>query len=103
MNKRTKMILGSLLGLLLVVLLCVYPLLTQPESEFAGADDQAGDVIAQIDENFKEWTSPLWEPPGSETESLLFALQAALGSGVFFYFLGYFVGCKKERERREKP
>ncbi len=34
------------------------------------------------------------EPPGGETESLLFCLQAALGSGVLFFGFGYLVARK---------
>ena len=32
-----------------------------------------------------------WEPPSGEIESLLFALQAAIGAG----FIGYYVGKKQ--------
>ncbi len=31
---------------------------------------------------------PLWEPPSPEIESLLFAVQAALGAGVLGYYFG---------------
>ena len=43
------------------------------------------------------WFQPFWEPPGGGTESLLFALQAALGAG----FIGYYFGLKRgERKGR---
>lgn len=59
--------------------------------EFAGADDQAEDVIAEINKDYKPWFESLWEPPSGEIESLLFASQAALGAGV----IGYYIGKKK--------
>lgn len=59
--------------------------------EFAGADDQAEEVITQIDKDYKPWFNHIWEPPSGEIESLLFASQAALGAGV----IGYYIGKKK--------
>ncbi|MCA2002739.1 MAG: energy-coupling factor ABC transporter substrate-binding protein [Chloroflexi bacterium] len=66
-----------------------------PGSEFGGADGQAEEVIASIDPNVKPWFSPIWEPPGGETESMLFALQAALGAG----FVGYVLGLKRGQNK----
>jgi cobalt/nickel transport protein len=82
-----------LLGI--VVVLAVVPLLLHPESEFGGADGQAEAVIAAINPDVEPWFAPLIEPPGGETESLLFALQAALGAGV----IGYFLGLKRGETR----
>ncbi|NLN22191.1 MAG: cobalt ABC transporter substrate-binding protein CbiN, partial [Syntrophomonadaceae bacterium] len=39
-----------------------------------------------------------WEPPSGEIESLLFALQAAIGAG----FIGYYLGFVKGRKESEK-
>lgn len=84
---------GSSTWLLLavVVLLAVVPLFLNPGSEFGGADGAASEVIAEIDPSIQPWFEPIWSPPGGETESLLFALQAALGAGV----IGYFFGLKR--------
>jgi cobalt/nickel transport protein len=75
-----------------VVLLAVLGLIIGnvlvPGSEFGGADGQAEEVIAEINPDVEPWASPIWEPPGGETESLLFALQAALGGGIVGYVLG---------------
>ena len=57
---------------------------------FGGADDGAEDVIAEVDPDFEPWTDGIWgdyELPG-ETESLLFAVQAAIGAIVIGYFIG---------------
>ncbi len=75
----------------IVVLLAIVPLFLHPGSEFGGADGQAEAVIAEINPEVEPWFEPIWSPPGGETESLLFALQAALGTGL----IGYFFGLKR--------
>lgn len=62
---------------------------------FTGADSQAEGVIQQLAPNYRPWFSPLMIPPSREIESLLFALQAALGAGVIGYYLGFSSGCGK--------
>lgn len=64
------------------------------DSEFGGADGYAVEYITQAEPDYKPWFSNIWEPPGSEIESLLFALQAALGAGVVCYVIGYYRGKK---------
>lgn len=92
--------------LLAVIALVVYPLLTvrapqtMPGQDatklFAGADGQAAGVIRQLAPDYQPWAAPLMTPPGAAVESLLFALQAALGAG----FIGYYLGVRRERVRR---
>ncbi|MFW0860504.1 MAG: energy-coupling factor ABC transporter substrate-binding protein [Dethiobacter sp.] len=77
--------------LFMVIILAVVPLIIIQDSEFGGADGAAEELITQINPNYEPWFVSFWSPPGGETESLLFALQAALGAG----FLGYYVGYKK--------
>jgi cobalt/nickel transport protein len=68
-------------------------------AEYGGADDKPEGVIEQITNGtYKPITQPIWEPPSSEIESLLFALQAAIGAGVIGYFLGYY-RAKKNYEK----
>ena len=75
-----------------------YGMAANPDSEFGGADGQAEDVIAEVNPDYEPWTEDSWvssvkfEPPGGETESLLFALQAAIGAVVLGYFFGYYKG-----------
>ena len=68
----------SLLLLFLVVILAIIPLITQQGTEFGGADGVAEEAITKIQPEYKPWFNSIWEPPGAETESLLFALQAAI-------------------------
>jgi len=63
-------------------------------SEFGGADGQAEEYIVEANPAYEPWFSNIWEPPGSEIESLLFALQAAIGAGILFYVIGYYKGKK---------
>jgi cobalt/nickel transport protein len=85
-----------LLGL--VILLVVMGLMLNPGSEFGGADGAAQEAIAEIAPDYEPWFANIWEPPGGETESLLFALQAALGAG----FVGYYLGLKRGERRAGK-
>lgn len=94
MNRNLLLVAG-------VVLLAVIPMLlyqfgylpTATGEPFTGADGQAEQVIGSLAPHYRPWFSPVWEPPSGEIESLLFALQAALGSG----FIGYYVGHARGR------
>ncbi len=88
----------SLILLLVVVVLAIVPLLIVRDSEFDGADAIAETAITEVAPDYEPWFAPIFEPPGGETESLLFALQAGLGAGL----IGYFFGLKHgERRRRD--
>jgi cobalt/nickel transport protein len=80
----------NLVLLLAVVVLAVGPLLlhSRDGAEFSGSDDQATAMIARIQPAYQRWATPVWEPPSGEVESLLFALQAALGAGLLGYYFG---------------
>ena len=99
MSKRTGTFYINLLLILAVIVLAVSPLVIKKGSEFGGADAEAQKVAAEVSQGYEPWSQSFWEPPGSETESLLFALQAAAGSGFIGYYFGYQRGRKKEREK----
>jgi len=66
--------------------------------EWSGSDDQAGNVIDKLTGgSYQPWAHSIWTPPSGEIESLLFALQAAFGSLIIGYFLGYYRGLAKAR------
>ena len=88
--------------LLLCVVIAAIPLLTIHDSEFGGADGQAEEAITEINPDYEPWAESILEPPGGETESLLFALQAAIGSGVIFFAFGYLVARKKYRPSEDQ-
>lgn len=78
--------------IVLAIMISIAPLYIvkkQDAGVFGGADDQAKAMITNVQPEYKPWFSPVWTPPSGEVASLLFAVQAALGSGVLFYYLGY--------------
>lgn len=87
--------------LIIVLVLAFGPLFLARNAEFAGADDRATEAISSLNANYKPWFKPLWEPPSGEVESFLFALQAALGSGFVFYYLGYSKGKNSANKRQQ--
>ena len=91
MNNKTSNLL--LIGaILLIVVLTLYMF---PNAAFMGADGLAEDYITESQPDYKPWFSNIWEPPSGEIESLLFSLQAAIGTGVVAYVIGYYKGKKK--------
>ncbi|WP_303981249.1 energy-coupling factor ABC transporter substrate-binding protein [Dongia mobilis] len=79
----------NLLLLAAVIALAIGPLMYHgTNAEFGGSDGQAEEMITQIQPDYQPWAAPLWEPPSGEIESLLFALQAALGAGLLGYYFG---------------
>lgn len=88
----------NLILLVIVAVITITPLIIQSGAEFGGADNQAEEVIFEIKPEYEPWFESIWEPPSGEIESLLFALQAAIGSGFVCYYLGYSRGRKKEQE-----
>lgn len=97
-NKENKSTIKTLVLIAIVIALAVLPLLIVKDGEFEGADGKAEEVITEINADYEPWYSPLLEPKSGEVESLLFALQAAIGSGIVFYGLGYMRGRKKREE-----
>ena len=65
------------------------------QETWQGSDDMGSDAILAT--GYTPWISPLWTPPSSEVESLLFSIQAGLGAFVIGYFFGFYRG------RREIP
>ncbi|MBO8163218.1 MAG: energy-coupling factor ABC transporter substrate-binding protein [Brevibacillus sp.] len=103
MKKNNMMLnLGLLMG---VVMLAVVPLLIVNDSEFGGSDGLAEEAVGELAPDYKPWMEPLFEPPGTETESLLFAVQAALGAGVIGYAIGLYRGraAAKREQTDEHP
>jgi cobalt/nickel transport protein len=94
-HEDQKIVGKNILLLIVVIAIAVIPLIFQSKAEFAGSDDQAKDAIIQIDKSYKPWFNSIWTPPSGEIESLLFALQAGIGSLVIGYYIGFARGRKK--------
>ena len=78
----------NLLLIILAVIIAAVPLMALPDAEFAGADGLAEEAITEINPDYEPWFGSLIELPSGEVESLLFALQAAIGAGVICFILG---------------
>ena len=77
----------------LAVLIAAAPMILGIKGEYGGADGQAQAVIEES--GYQPWFTSIWEPPSGEIESLLFALQAALGAGVVGYVVGRLHGRRE--------
>ncbi|MFH1095152.1 MAG: energy-coupling factor ABC transporter substrate-binding protein [Candidatus Micrarchaeota archaeon] len=76
------------LALLAIIAIFALPFFVNPGAKFSGSDDAGSQAIQAQAPGYVRWVMPLWTPP-PETESMLFALQAALGALVIGYFIGY--------------
>ncbi|WP_332450373.1 energy-coupling factor ABC transporter substrate-binding protein [Methanoculleus sp.] len=63
------------------------------EEAWGGADGAAAGLIEAS--GYEPWIEPFWAPPSGEIESLLFALQAAIGAVIIGYVFGYWQGSRK--------
>jgi len=85
-----------LLALLVVVLLFALPFVVNPTAEFGGADGAGSEAIQKQQPDYEPWYTPFWQPP-PETESMLFALQAAIGGLIIGYFIGHEMACQEHK------
>lgn len=99
--KFSKMAKTNIILLILAVLLIIIPLVMNPGAEYGGADGEAETLITEIAPDYEPWFESFYEPPSGEIESLLFSVQAALGAGIIFYYLGYKKGQHKGRKVEE--
>ncbi|HEX9016028.1 MAG TPA: energy-coupling factor ABC transporter substrate-binding protein [Chloroflexota bacterium] len=101
-SHRTQQGLSRSTVLILVAILVIVmalPLVLARGARFGGTDDAGAEAVAAMVPGFQPWIEPLWRPPSSETESMLFALQAAAGAAI----IGYVVGLNRGRaERRDR-
>lgn len=67
--------------------------LAEGEEAWGGADGSVAELIEES--GYEPWIGPIWEPPSGEIESLLFALQAAIGALIIGYCFGYWKGSKR--------
>lgn len=101
-NKQKSKLKINIILILIVIALAIIPFFIAKDGEFGGSDDAAEQAITQIDKDYEPWFSPIFEPKSGEVESLLFALQAAIGAGVIGFGLGYFKGRKTKESSDNK-
>ena len=89
----------TFLGIAVIVLLIMLPLFLVENTEFGGSDGAGSIAIEEIAPGYdNEWAANWWSPPGSETESMLFALQATVGGILIGYCFGFLRGRKRGRD-----
>jgi cobalt/nickel transport protein len=67
---------------------------------FVGTDDQAQAMIGRIRPDYHPWFTSIFDP--GEKEEWLFALQAAIGVGVFSYCLIKLHARRKNGDRSQR-
>jgi len=95
--KRRKNI--GLISICLLLIVSSFVIGSIRGGEFSGADDQIAESVNQVNKDYKPWYKSIWKPPSAEIESLLFAIQAAMGAG----FIGYYIGIKKNAKDNTGP
>jgi len=92
--------------LILVAILIIAPLVMfnghgEDDGYFGGSDDQGGTAIEEANPDYEIWAESPWEPPSGEIESLLFALQAAIGAIIIGYVFGYWHGGNNAKKQKK--
>jgi cobalt/nickel transport protein len=67
---------------------------------FVGTDNQAQDMIGRIRPGYRPWVNSIFDPGAKE--EWLFALQAAIGVGVFSYCLIRLHARRKTGDRSQR-
>jgi cobalt/nickel transport protein len=94
-----NIILLALVAILIIAPLVIYNGHGEDDGYFGGSDDAGGQVVEEQNPNYNtSWAVPVWEPPSGEIESLLFALQAAIGAIIIGYIFGYWHGGKSSKK-----
>ena len=94
--KYENIILLAIVIILIAAPMFMYSGLGEDEGYFGGSDDQGSDGVSET--GYEPWFESFWEPPSGEIESLLFALQAAIGAIIIGYFFGYWKGQQNKEE-----
>lgn len=95
-SKKSRSIYVAGFVIIAVVVVAILAYGSSVGFEFGGADDAAGSLV-----NEDPWWTGIWgdyELPG-ETESMLFALQAAIGAIIIGFFIGRYTKDRDERKQ----
>ncbi len=83
---------------IICIIIAIVPLATIHNSEFGGSDGEAESIISEIAPGYEPWAESILEPPGGETESLLFCLQAGVGAGIVGFGFGWLAARAKYKK-----
>jgi cobalt/nickel transport protein len=84
--------------LAVIVVIVLIPLVFLKGAEFSGSDDLGQQAITQINPDYKPWAFSPLEPASPEIASLLFSLQASIGTGIVCFILGRMTAKKDKKE-----
>lgn len=91
-----------IVGFAIIAVLVVGTLLLVP-GEFGGSDDSGGEAAESY--GYEPWTGNWMENIGfelpGETESFLFAVQAAIGAVIIGYFIGMLNARRQANESKD--
>ncbi len=96
-----KLWVKNVIMLAVIVVIVLIPLIFLQGAEFAGSDDQGREAITEINPDYTPWASSILEPASPEIASLLFSLQAAIGTGIVCFILGRMT-AKKDKAGASK-
>ncbi len=92
------------LGVVILFIAAFAYISSTQDHKWGGTDGQAEDVISDLTGGtYTPWFPSIYTPPSSEIESLFFTLQAAIGSLIVGYFLGYYRALAKAKEDKSAP
>lgn len=97
-SKRSRSVYVAGFAVIIVVVVAILWYGSANGFGFGGADDAAGSIIG---DDYVPWFSGIfggYELPG-ETESMLFALQAAIGAIIVGFFIGRYTKDRGERRQ----
>jgi cobalt/nickel transport protein len=77
-----------------IILLTMLPLILARGAQFGGSDLAGAVAVERLAPEYDSGWAANWWTPERETESMLFALQAAAGGVLIGYFFGYVQGRK---------
>jgi cobalt/nickel transport protein len=89
----------TIIAIVVFSVIFLYTSSTMSGTKFTGTDTAGSQGIAELSgtplENFQPLI-PQWKPPGTEIESCLFALQAAIGGIIVGVVFGFWIGSGKK-------
>ena len=94
MDNKKILVLIIILAIIVVLPFVIHNGKGEDEGYFGGSDDSASEIIETS--GFQPWFSSIWEPPSAEIESLVFAVQAAIGALIIGFIFGYWRGQSKK-------
>jgi cobalt/nickel transport protein len=102
---KSGLLIAAVAALILLPLLFVKQPVAGPDGTktelFKGSDDQAAAAIQKLAPAYQPWFSSVFRSRGPEIDSLLFALQAAIGAGFIGYYIGYSRGRAKTSQKTD--